>query len=328
MKGKIKRLVATSLATSLLAVSAFAPAVSAAPPNWAMHIDNYAPVVKPGNNAGFLVTITNNGPSNISTLFLDDSRSEIPLIAEPSQGSCDLSGGLLCSFGALNAGASVTVLVAYRTPTSGSAFDVTFQANTNGATFADNNKKNGKGGTSRGDSLNGDVSVALNGNANFGGGYVLGSTSVANSENLTTSNRQSTRLDGLSSRIYATVLDGSEQDLCGTACARVQLGEASEVKVDGGNPQTNAFRITITIRGASLSNPKPSASSIVVVHQRDNGTVEIIGDVASERCDSATNPTNVSGEGCVIATYIGNGNNANLQIVIWTFRNGKFRGAV
>lgn len=327
MKGKIKRLVATSLATSLLAVSAFAPAVSAAPPNWAMHIDNLAPTVKPGNNAAFVVTITNNGPSNISTLFLDDSRTEDPVLVETSQGTCSASGGLLCSFGALGAGASVRVLVVYQTSGSGT-FAVTFEANANGATFADNNKKNGKGGTSRGDSLRGSASVALNSNPNFGGGYVLGSTSIANSTTLGTGNNQSTQLNGLSSRIYATVLDGTAEDLCGSACNRVQFGEASSVKVDAGNPQGQAFRITITIRGGSLGNPKPNASKVVVVHELDNGQVEIIGDVPSERCTSATNPTNVSGQGCVIASYVGNGNNANLQIVIWTFYNGKFRGAV
>jgi len=97
-------------------------------------------------NAGYRIDIGNAGPSNISQLFLVDDQTATPSYVQTNQGSCNglvsgvpttTSGRLLCSFGALNAGATITVIVAYTTPTSGppSSFSVTFELNTTGATL-------------------------------------------------------------------------------------------------------------------------------------------------------------------------------------------------
>jgi hypothetical protein len=326
VNGNIKRLVATSLATAMLAVSMIAPAVSAAPPDWAMDVTVLSPEVKSGNSAGFEVTIRNNGTSNIAQLYLVSNLTATPTYTEAP---CNATGRLYCYFGALPAGGSVTVTVGYLVPAGSTSFAPEFQANTNGATDADN--KGGKKGTSRGDTLIGVYTPpTINNSANFGGGWTAETAQISNATGLADGNPQSTQLSNLASLIPATVRDGFAEDLCGTACSRSQFGEVSEVHVENGANQDQAFRITITIRGRSLGTPKPDASSVVVIHELDDedAPVEIIGDVPSERCDSATSPTSVTGQGCVIATWVGNGANANLQIVVWTFYNGKFRGSV
>lgn len=315
----LRRIVAGVMTAGLL-LAAVVPSAIAAPPSWAINVQNLAPVVKSGNDAGFKVTIRNNGPSNISALYLTSNQTVAPKYVSPNPW-CNTTGPLLCSFGALNAGASVTIdVIAYTVPAGASQFNVVFQLNTNGATFSD------KGGNSRGDTLNGTPAPALtiNNNGNFGGGFVVDATSVGTSTALGNRNIQSTQAAGLATLIPATVEDGITSDLCGGACAAgTQFGEWSRVSVDNGLSQTAPFKVTITILGRSLPSPKPAASSIFVYHTDDLGVPTIIGDTAAERCNSATAPTDVPADGCVIAAYSGQ----NLQIVVWVYKNGGFKGA-
>jgi hypothetical protein len=204
--------------------------------------------VTPGNSAGFEVTVTNNGPSQIAALYLNDNKGETPAyLASPDVvGACGPtdppSGPLFCSFGALVAGDSVTIIVAYTTPTSGSSYAITFQANTTGATFSD-----GKG-RSHGDTLTLPVSTALSNNKNFAGVFsTADGTGVANNANLTGNNKQATELQGLPAGVPATVFDGpTATGSCtpepGINCALLE-GEWSEVNVAGGDATDGFFII-------------------------------------------------------------------------------------
>lgn len=317
----IRSILAGAISAGLL-VAALVPSAVAAPPNWAITVDNLAPVVKAGNDAGFSVTIRNNGPSNISALYLTSNQTVAPKYVSPNPW-CGTTGALFCSFGALNAGASVTIdVIAYTVPAGASRFDVVFQANTNGRTFSD------KGGNSRGDSLNGLPTPALtiNNNGNFGGGFVVDATTVSNSTSLSNRNIQSTQVVAPATLIPATVEDGITTDLCadGLCDAGEQFGEWSRVSVADGAQYDAPFKVTITVLGRTLPSPRPDAGEVFVYHTDDAGVPTIIGDTAAERCNSATAPTDVPPDGCVIASYSGQ----NLVIVVWVYANGGFRGGL
>ena len=71
---------------------------------------------------------------------------------------------------------------------TGSAFDVTFQLNSNGATFSD------KGNNSHGDSLNSPkFTTALNADKNFAGTFSLDTTDVSTDPDLSKKNPQRAR---------------------------------------------------------------------------------------------------------------------------------------
>src|SRR5215218_1861158 len=90
---------------------------SAAPPKWSMSVVDLPSLVANGSGAGYRVTITNRGPSNISTLFLVTKIQDSPAFVTTTQGACSAPGAgpLFCSLGALNAGQSVTVVAGYVT---------------------------------------------------------------------------------------------------------------------------------------------------------------------------------------------------------------------
>ena len=179
------------LATSF--ALATAGSASASPPRWSMTVKNLPPKVAAGNAMGYQITISNAGPSNISQLFLVTETPDSPAyIPTPSQGSCAPagSGPLACTFGALNAKKSVTVIVAYAGPVSNTydPGDPVFQGNSNGLTFSD-------GGSSHGDTLsdpNEKPTTISTGNGNFAGGFSLSDVDVSTDKDLSDSNKQAT----------------------------------------------------------------------------------------------------------------------------------------
>jgi hypothetical protein len=194
---------ATLLSTGGIAV--------AAPPHWVMDVVPLPDAVTPGADAGYQVTITNNGPSNVSALYLVAKASTLPVPVYPvyvndtgpfGRDACTEPGAALnCSFGALVAGDHVTVIVGYATSGTGS-FDPGFEANTTGVAFTDPKRSHG------------DVLVdldftgtVLNGNKNFGGGF---NGSVGNSDKLNGQNKQSEKITHLPGGIGATVQDGTD----------------------------------------------------------------------------------------------------------------------
>ena len=234
----------------VVATTMFAGVASAAPPNWGMTVTKLPPSVSPGQPAGYAVDIVNNGPSNISQLYLTDDNGQTPLEVTTSLGSCNASGPLFCSFGAVNPGVVVHVLVVYATPASGSQFAVTFQLNTTGTTFTDVKNR------SHGDLLTVPVSTALNNNKNFAGFYNLnGNGAIHNDNNLSGNNRQSTGVKGLPAGMEATVEDGPGTTGTCTSSGPVPctalFGEWSVVTVNGGNDVAGGFIVTIQFKNGT-----------------------------------------------------------------------------
>jgi Domain of unknown function DUF11 len=251
IRARIRRLAAVVSVTVVASVM-FAGVATAAPPNWVMTVTKLPPAVSPGAPAGYQIDITNNGPSNISALYLVDNIGATPVYLSTTQGTCNATGSLFCSFGALNDDQSVTVVVAFDTPTSGTSFAVTFQANTSGSTFSDVKNR------SHGDLLTQAVSTALSNNKNYAGFFsTITDTGIGNSDQLSGNNKQSTRLAGLPPGLAGTVQDGSvTPDACttdldaGIDCSLID-GETSVVTVGTGGNVDDGFFIIIHYKNGS-----------------------------------------------------------------------------
>ena len=253
---------------AMLAAMLIGPAtVSAAQPGWEFtNLALLPSAVSPGSSAGYSFTIHNGGSSNISHLYLTDSVNAAPTYFVNSRGTvCQQSPTLFCSFGALNSGDSIDVTVAYATPTSGSAFDVTFQLNSNGATFSD------RGGNSHGDSLNSPkLTTALSSNKNFAGAFSLDTTDVATDPSLSKQNPQSSAVTPPVSKIPVTVEDGlvtfggAGTDPCGTATLAHCIGDWARLNVDNG--AAGPVKVTIMLYGKSVPNAA-TTSNIKLFHE-------------------------------------------------------------
>jgi hypothetical protein len=306
------RLLGALVLTSSVVV-ALAGQASASPPRWSMTVTDLPSVVHNGSNAGYQVTISNAGPSNIATLFLVTKIPDSPNYVTTTQGSCSTpgTGPLGCAFGALRAGASVTVVVAYETPASGKSFDPVFQANSNGATFSDS--KN----TSHGDTLQdpNETPTTLTSDINFAGGFAVDLSTVGDDASLGKNNVQSTSVVPPVAGIVATVQDGDSSfaPSCSPLCTgKTLFGDWSKVTVDKGesfDPQL--FPVSLLVYGKSIPN-QTSLAQINLIHVLDDGTSVLL----SQRC-GATPTLN-----CVTVTQVG----SNVRITGWVNQNGGVRG--
>jgi hypothetical protein len=85
--------------------------------------------VSPGQTAGFYLWIRNDDPANLSSFFMKAfvDAGVTPLGAywarngESTKHGCTTSGGLMCSFGALNSGDVIRITAAFTLPTSTAA---------------------------------------------------------------------------------------------------------------------------------------------------------------------------------------------------------------
>jgi hypothetical protein len=289
---------------------ALAGQASASPPRWSMTVTDLPSVVHNGSNAGYQVTISNAGPSNIATLFLVTKIPDSPNYLTTTQGSCSTpgTGPLVCAFGALRAGASVTVVVAYPTPTSGKSFDPVFQANSNGSTFSDS--KN----TSHGDTLQdpNETPTTLTSDINFAGGYAIDQSPVGDDADLGRSNVQSTSVVPPVAGIVATVQDGlAGSAFTCTVCSGTLFADWSRVTVGHGQPFGDLFPVTLLVYGKSIPS-KTTLDQINLAHVLDDGTSVIL----SQRC--GVTPT----LNCVTVTQVG----SNVRITGWVNQNGGVRG--
>ena len=157
--------------------------------------------VKAGNKVGFFEWLRNGGTSNISQLFLEATATPAATVyraswsiedgsgTEVSNGVCPSDTPLKCSFGALNAGHTVYLVVAYNTgiAVDGTTQQVDFSWSANGATTRD-------GGTSRGDSLPHRDSVILTNNGDANGNFYFEQTdiTVQTNQKLSGTNQQAT----------------------------------------------------------------------------------------------------------------------------------------
>jgi hypothetical protein len=313
---KLTRLVgAFALAGSVTYVAAGSPA-SASTPAWSADVQLLPALVHNGADAGYQITITNGGTSNISQLSLTGADSPT-YVGGPNGGSCSQPGvPLTCTFGSL-AGLNqapankVTIIVAYKTPTSGTSFNEAWLASSTGVTGSD-------GGTSHGDTLSMSGTTSLTGDANYGGGFDKDGSTVGNDTSLGTNNTQSTQVTPPIVGVIATVQDGTSVTFdCKSSCTKTPFGEWSKVTVGSGgvfydkNGNPILFPVTLMVYGKSLPTGV-NANSIQLVHVLDSGAV----DVLSTKC-GATPTLN-----CLTVTKVGQ----NFKITGWVAQNGGFKG--
>jgi hypothetical protein len=274
-----------------------------------MSVDKLPAQVHAGSDAAYAVTITNKGPSNISALYLVTSSGRATaFVGEPSQGTCPGTdtGALACTFGALRAGQSVSVTAVYPTfDSDGTSFDPGFLGNTTGLTSSD-------GGTSHGDSVTADAATALTTSGDFGGGYSLDKSRVANDQGLGIDNQQSTSVVPPVSNIVATVEDGSDVTFpCKKTCSKA-FGQWSSVTVGSGQSFDTYF--PVTIRMPSSLGPS-NLSRVELAHvSSTTGAVEVLS-----QC-----PSNGPLANCIVVSVTDSG--TVLQIVAWVDHNGGFKG--
>jgi hypothetical protein len=293
-------------------VVAVGAGATASPPRWSMSVTDLPSTVHNGSNAGYRVTISNAGPSNISALFLVTKIADSPsFVDQPTQGSCSAAGAgpLSCSFGALQAGASVTVVVAYVTPSSGTSFDPVFQGNTTGKTYSDPK------GTSHGDTLQdpSETPTTLTSDKNFAGGFAIDQSPVANDANVSRTNVQSTTVVPPAADLVTTVQDGDPgfSPACSQCAGMTLFGEWSRITVDRGEQFGTLFPVSLLVYGHAVP-PHTGLGDIKLAHVLDDGSSTIL----SQPC--GVTPT----LDCVTVTQAGN----NVKITAWVDENGGVRG--
>src|SRR5437773_7047375 len=109
---------------ALAATALSSPALAAKPAGAVGTAVAQPGTVSAGEPVAFNLTFTNNGPSNISALYLVADTPDTTLGAQfvgvligPSAGMCNTGGSLFCSFGAVPANApTITLTAVYVTP--------------------------------------------------------------------------------------------------------------------------------------------------------------------------------------------------------------------
>lgn len=302
--------------------------VAAKNPSWDIQIVKLPPVVGAGHDAGYRVTVSNAGPSNINTLSMTVTPASTPTAAPTyfsglswnfgAHGSCTGtgpggSGPLTCDLGTLTAGQSTTFTVAYNVPTgSTGSFDVTVAIQSgSGNTGTDP-------GTSRGDAFSKTASTGISSSTNFDAGFVVDDLAYSTTGTLGRGNKQNSTVEVTDTLLTVTVADGNQAiaPTCTDPACNSAFGEWTNLGVPG---NTNLIKVTLNIWGGAVPGGV-STDQIYLIHVLDNGTVQVIGDDLSERCDPATGvPNNPQ---CVTVTKIG----SNYRIVGWLFQNGSIRG--
>ena len=320
---------------ALLGLMLIAPGLAMAkPPGWAITAHATPPKVVNGADAGWKVTVANNGKSNISAVFVVTDHEEGDPLADPTYVSgttwtgqvgpadaChDVDGRLLCDLGNIVAKASVTFTVAFPTPATGTSYGFTFLGFGNGNTPSD-------GGTSHGDFVPGPASVNLTTDKNFAGKFATNLNTIADSSDLGPKNIQFSSLLPPAANIGVSLEDGLPNSAftcpntipqCGNA-----FGEWTRLYVDNGASFANGIKVVTTILGNKVPNDA-TTDNIVLVHVPLVGPTYVLGDDEGERClgdglnpDSPADPDSV-GEECISVSEVGN----NFQIVAWFIRNG------
>lgn len=344
--------VVSVISSALLVLMLLGPTVvSAATPGWKFYITPIPAdgIVAPSASAGFVVTIANEGKSNISALYLStDLPTTAPNGGSPTYvgtpvwtnqpdgaGFCNAAndGPLFCDFGNLVAGASVTVTVAFQMPASGSSY-FNFLASGNGNTPSD-------GGTSHGDELKGLISInggnsrppvtpaaqiTLNASKNFAGGFSTDLTVVANDQTLGPKNIQSGKITPPVPGVAVTIEDGLADTAfscanLGTTCTN-RFGEWARLNVAAGTPFSGGIHVTYTILGNKVPQGA-TVDTINLIHVPSDGAGNLgTPYVISLRCSAATLPS-VPGVECITVTQVGK----NFQVDAWFASNGGSRTA-
>lgn len=334
---RIHRAVAAAASVTLLGLMLFVPGlVAAKPPGWAINAVATPPKVLNESDAGWVVTVSNGGKSNISAVYLvtnipDDDPLGVPSFVSgatwtgqtgPSDPCSDAGAGpLLCSFGNIVAGGSVTFTVAFPAPATGSTWSFKFLGFGNGNTPSD------EGNTSHGDFVEGQASVDLTTDKNFAGTFSTDGLPIANGDALGPKNIQFSSLDAPASNIGVSLEDGLPDNTFGcnnlAQCAH-RFGEWTRLYVANGATFADGIRVATTILGSKV----PSAAdvdNIVLIHDPDGpAPAYVISTPCTGNGLNADGPDeNTLGEECITVTEVGN----NFLIVGWMLNNGGNRGA-
>jgi hypothetical protein len=331
LRSRIRRLL-TVLSVSLLAIASLGISpVSAANPDWDITIVPTPATVGAGRDAGFIVTVLNDGTSQINKLSVTTTALDTPNAAPVyistlaystgASASCPIAVPQICQIGTLEGGTSVTFTVAYAVPSGARGdfeLEVAIRAGT-GDTDSDGPK-----GKSRGDAYK-ETEAATIGTGDFDGGFVVGGDAYQTNPNLGPRNIQSTALTGAPELVPVMIEDGiATLDDCDNvaddpACASL-FGEWSRLNVNNGNdgnPFGTPFKVTLVVRGSSVpGNPDPE--DVVFVHVLDDGSIVVIEDACTF---AGANPVPTNPE-CLTARKAG----SNWVLEVWLLRNGFGRG--
>jgi hypothetical protein len=331
-RSRIARFVSLIGAGALVLSALAVGPVAAKNPDWLITPVRLPVAVAAGNDAGYFVTVKNDGTSTINAarfsatpLATPDATPSYFSGLDWSQGgpevSCSETGKLVCELGTLEAGDTFTFTIAYSVPSdTTNKFDVLFFLE------AATGNVGGKN-SSRGDKLEVPVSTTIINNQNFDGGFVRpaddsdtdgGDTTYATTGALGRSNRQTSEVTVSELGVTVNVMDGSLVDTSSIQCSTTALPDC-----DHGTEWTTLdvpghdgyIKVTLNVYGGSVDGGV-QAGDFKVLHDPDSGaTYEI-----TTQCD----PPNVqpaSGE-CLTATKVG----SNWRIVVWLLNNGSLRG--
>jgi hypothetical protein len=330
-----------SLLLSLTVASVALPASTlAATPNWTGTLEALPPVVAPGAVAGYRATITNPGQGNVSQLSVTASFSQpynaatlpdtgpnpvyVKLVKDGvtlagACGDAPLSRPVSCTVGALNAGSTAVLVVAYQT-TGTAAAGVTVRWTTTGI-------GSGSGASSNGDVLNQffDTNPAtaetpptsFDETSNFDGAFTTATGEpFATSGALGPGNLFVTSFQAGDAFVPVSVQDDANFASCptGKTCYGTNTSNAVFLNINEGEPFAGLTPISIQVYKSAV--PKGSnANNVVVVHYYDAGDPRPPQLIAND-CPTGVTPTT----SC--RTVAWNGKTGVYTITVWLAENG------
>lgn len=322
---RLSRLATVFTASAMLMASVAASPVAARNASWSIVPVRLPTVVAAGKNAGYFVTVTNGGTSNVNAVTLT-VKPPAGAVQAPAyfpgldwsvggpEVSCTSSGLLVCDLGTLSAGETFTFTVAFLVPTGATGtFDVVFSLeSTSGNTTSDG----GTGNHSRGDALNVTSQTGIASSTNFDGGFVVGSSETFQTTGtLGRGNKQTTGLVTTDTIIPVTVTDDVASFPCDSGdpqCSRL-IGLWSVLDVNGGT-NSNPIKVTLMIWGGSVPGGV-GVGDIYLIHADGSGGYNTV----KATCN-ADPPTNAD---CLVSvTKVG----SNFKIIAWLTHNGGLRG--
>ena len=317
--------------SALLALVLIGPAsVSAATPLLTQNAYTLSPVVRNGDYVAYEATIYNPGPSTVSQLYLLEgdslgNRSNGDFYsAKPSQGTCNATGPLYCSFGQLKPSETAKVTVVYLAPAAPETQSTFY------ASFNTTGLGSGSGDNSHGDQWDVSAFSSLTNSDDFGGRYVANNnaTVVQNLQLLSSGNPHSTKAYAPGTDIYVSVQDvdctiANPDPACTTLSGG--FGQISKVNVNNGvdvNPTPTLLHFTIQTYASEVPSGK-NANNIYVVHTYPTGATTSSTETITTRCTFSPKSNPVpSNPPCIVVTKLGGG---SFQIDVWTFHNGQIR---
>jgi hypothetical protein len=281
--------------------------------------------VTPGKNVAIDLEFYNfPNTSNISQLSLSATTPKLWTLVGieapgPSQGTCTgpAGGDVSCTFGAVNAGDSVTLRVVYTTPSN---VNTPVSVSLDWFLFKSTGQAGDPKGNSHGDQYPAIGSLTLDPGSDFGGAYTSAAGQVVSDNPVldTTRNPQSTSLTSPDGLIGVTVGEVSGSTfVCPPIASSSCFGQWSVISVNSGAPYPNGFSVVLAYKG-NIGN----ASFVhlfddydAVTHPNRFETITNPGDTCSSATPSASEIP------CLISRPSG----GNSYVTLWLNLNGPVR---